>query len=52
MSRQDTERDVVETLGQVPDVVAGMPDDTPAREWEEWKHLQMEDTASPPARSP
>ena len=45
MSRQDTERDIVETLRQVPDVVASMPDDTPAREWEEWRHLQMEDTA-------
>jgi AhpD family alkylhydroperoxidase len=45
MSRQDTERDIIETLGQVPGFFASMPDDTLAREWEEWKHFQMEDTA-------
>ncbi len=45
MSRSDVERDIVATLGQVPDFVAAMPDDTPKREWLEWKHFQMEDTA-------
>ena len=45
MSRSDTERDIVETLGQVPDFFATMPDDTLEREWTEWKHFQMEDTA-------
>jgi AhpD family alkylhydroperoxidase len=45
MSRQDTENEIKETLGQVPSFFASMPDDTLAREWEEWKHTQMEDTA-------
>jgi AhpD family alkylhydroperoxidase len=45
MSRQDTERDIIETLGQVPGFFASMPDDTLTREWQEWKHFQMEDTA-------
>jgi AhpD family alkylhydroperoxidase len=45
MSRSDVERDIVATLGQVPDFFAQMPDDTLAREWAEWKHFQMEDTA-------
>ena len=45
MSRQDTERDIIETLGQIPGFFASMPDDTLAREWEEWKHFQLEDTA-------
>jgi AhpD family alkylhydroperoxidase len=45
MSRQDTENEIRETLGQVPSFFAEMPDDTLAREWEEWKHFQMEDTA-------
>jgi AhpD family alkylhydroperoxidase len=45
MSRQDTENEIRETLGQVPSFFAEMPDDTLAREWEEWKHFQMDDTA-------
>jgi AhpD family alkylhydroperoxidase len=45
MSRSETEYDIRETLGQIPDFFANMPDDTLAREWEEWKHFQMEDTA-------
>jgi len=45
MSRSDVERDIIATLGQVPDFFAPMPDDTLEREWAEWKHFQMEDTA-------
>jgi AhpD family alkylhydroperoxidase len=45
MSRSDTERDIIETLGQVPDFFKDMPDDTLAREWEEWKAFQLADTA-------
>jgi AhpD family alkylhydroperoxidase len=45
MSRSDVERDIVATLGQVPDFFAPMPDDTLEREWAEWKHFQLEDTA-------
>jgi AhpD family alkylhydroperoxidase len=45
MSRQDTENEIRETLGQVPSFFAEMPDDTLAREWDEWKHFQMDDTA-------
>jgi AhpD family alkylhydroperoxidase len=45
MSRSDTERDIIETLGQVPSFFQEMPDDTLAREWAEWKSFQMEDSA-------
>ena len=45
MSRSETEREITETLGQVPDFFKAMPDDTLAREWEEWKTFQMRDTA-------
>ena len=45
MSRSDTERDILETLGQVPDFFAAMPDETLEREWAEFKQFQLEDTA-------
>jgi len=45
MSRSDVERDIIATLGQVPDFFAAMPDDTLARDWAEWKHFQLDDTA-------
>ena len=45
MSRSDTEQDIIQTLGQVPDFFKDMPDDTLAREWAEWKSFQMEDSA-------
>lgn len=45
MSRSETERDIIETLGQVPDFFKDMPDETLEREWAEWKQFQMEDTA-------
>ena len=44
MSRSDTVRDIIETLGQVPDFFKDMPDDTLAREWVEWKSFQLADT--------
>lgn len=45
MSRSETEQDIIQTLGQVPDFFKEMPDDTLSREWEEWKSFQMEDSA-------
>jgi AhpD family alkylhydroperoxidase len=45
MSRSDTERDIIETLGQIPDFFKPMPDVTLAREWAEWKSFQLADTA-------
>ena len=45
MSRSDVERDIVETLGQVPDFFSSMPDETLEREWAEWKTFQLNDTA-------
>ena len=45
MSRSDTEREIIETLGQVPEFFKEMPDDTLAREWAQWKEFQMGDTA-------
>jgi len=45
MSRSEAERDIVETLGQVPSFFAAMPDETLAREWAEWKSSQLGDTA-------
>ena len=51
MSRSDTERDIVETLGQVPSFFAAMPDETLAREWAEWKSSQLGDTALTARRS-
>jgi AhpD family alkylhydroperoxidase len=45
MSRSDTERDIIQTLGQVPGFFEDMPDDTLEREWAEWKSFQLEDSA-------
>jgi AhpD family alkylhydroperoxidase len=45
MSRSETERDIIQTLGQVPDFFKDMPDETLAREWAQWKEFQMTDTA-------
>jgi len=45
MSRSDTERDITETLGQIPGFFKDMPDDTLAREWAEWKSFQLADSA-------
>lgn len=45
MNRSDIERDIIQTLGRVPDFFKDMPDDTLAREWEEWKTFQLQDSA-------
>ncbi len=45
MDRSDVERDIVQTLGQVPGFFSSMPDETLERDWLEWKHFQLEDTA-------
>jgi len=45
MSRNDTERDIVETLGQMPDFFASLPDGALERQWAEFKEFQMEDSA-------
>lgn len=44
MSRQETEREITETLGQIPDFFASMPDSTLERSWEEFKEFQLGDT--------
>jgi AhpD family alkylhydroperoxidase len=45
MSRSQTEQDIIDVLGQVPDFFKSMPDETLEREWAEWKTFQMQDTA-------
>ena len=45
MSRSDTERDIIETLGQVPVFFKEMPDATLEREWAQFKEFQMQDSA-------
>jgi AhpD family alkylhydroperoxidase len=45
MTRAEVERDITQTLGQVPSFFAGMPDKTLEREWAEWKATQLLDTA-------
>jgi AhpD family alkylhydroperoxidase len=44
MSRQDTEKDIVETLGQIPDFLASQPDSALERSWAEFKEFQLGDT--------
>jgi AhpD family alkylhydroperoxidase len=44
MSRQDAEKDIVETLGQIPGFLAGQPDSTLERSWAELKEFQLGDT--------
>jgi AhpD family alkylhydroperoxidase len=44
MSRQDIEKDIIETLGQVPGFFASMPDRTLERAWAEFKEFQLGDT--------
>ena len=45
MSRRDTERDIVATLGQVPDFFKDLPDAQLEREWATFKEFQLGDTA-------
>ena len=44
MSRQDTEKDIVETLGQIPAFFASMPDATLERQWRQFKEFQLGDS--------
>lgn len=44
MSRSETERDIVETLGQVPSFFQSMPDAVLEREWPAFKEFQLTDT--------
>ena len=44
MSRSDIERDIRETLGQVPSFFESMPDSTLENEWNEFKKFQLTDT--------
>jgi AhpD family alkylhydroperoxidase len=44
MSRKDTEREIEEVLGQVPDFFKALPDDQFDREWETFKEFQLGDT--------
>lgn len=45
MSRKDIESDIVETLGQIPDFFASMPDSTLERQWGQFKEFQLGDSA-------
>ncbi len=45
MSRTDVEREIRETLGQVPSFFETMPDSTLENEWNEFKVFQLQDTA-------
>jgi AhpD family alkylhydroperoxidase len=45
MSRADVEKDIIQTLGQVPDFFQAMPDDTLVHEWAEFKAFQLQDSA-------
>lgn len=45
MSRYDIENDIRETLGQIPEFFARMPDSTLEHEWAEFKRFQLEDSA-------
>lgn len=45
MSRADVEKDIAQTIGQVPDFFQAMPDDTLEHEWAMFKTFQLEDTA-------
>jgi AhpD family alkylhydroperoxidase len=45
MDRSEIERDIVATLGQIPDFFKPMPDDTLEQEWTSWKSFQLNDSA-------
>ena len=44
MNRSDIEREIVETLGQVPPFFASMPDEVLERQWSDFKQFQFGDT--------
>jgi len=45
MARSDVTRDIVDTLGQVPEFFKDLPDDQLEREWSTFKQFQLGDTA-------
>lgn len=45
MSRSDTDRDIVATLGQVPEFFKDLPDAQLEREWATFKEIQLGDSA-------
>jgi len=45
MSRSDTDRDIVATLGQVPEFFKDLPDAQLEREWATFKEVQLGDSA-------
>jgi AhpD family alkylhydroperoxidase len=44
MSRSDIEREIEQTLGQVPPFFKSMPDETLERQWADFKQFQFGDT--------
>ena len=44
MSRQDTEKDIVATLGQIPAFFASLPDAALERQWPQFKEFQLGDS--------
>ena len=44
MSRQETEREITEVLGQIPSFFTSMPDGTLERQWADFKEFQLGDT--------
>jgi AhpD family alkylhydroperoxidase len=44
MSRQDIENEIIETMGQVPDFFAAMPDYALESSWQDFKAFQLGDT--------
>jgi len=47
MSRAETERDIVETLGLVPEFIGAVPDALIGTEWGSFKALMLSETAIP-----
>src|SRR5690349_25015973 len=47
MSRAEVERDIVETLGLVPEFIASVPDALIGTEWGSFKALMLSETAIP-----
>ncbi len=45
MSRSETEKDIKQTLGMVPDFFASMPDEILEHDWATFKQFQLTDTA-------
>ena len=52
MSRSDVEKDIRDTLGQIPSFFETMPDSTLENEWREFKVFQLSDTGQRPRETP